>query len=418
MTPLTSLVRVGFATATATCVAACAAIAPQAAPTPTAAQSQTYHAMLATTPLKPGNGHDTMDADAARYENLRGTEFTRSARIARAGAVEELRHAPRADIGRTVVDTRLGAMTVDRFVGTFPLDGVVIVHRGRIVYERYPRMRANDAHQIYSVSKVIPALLVGELVEQGRVDPQQPIERYLPALSGTAWRGVLVQNILDMASGMDETGLADESWEATFWRSQFVATAPSPYALIAGMRRSTAVPQGTDFEYATRNTFVLAWLLEEVWQQPFSRIVSERLWQRIGAEHDAFMGISPHGAPHTEFMMTVRDLARVGLLYLRSPALLERIQRDGRPQLLQGIERELNERGFDHEPVHHNGWQWDAVFADGTLFKAGYGGQGLLVAPREQVVVAFVGSWPAMDRQEYSRFQWIARQLIRRGVFR
>ena len=60
----------------------------------------------------------------------------------------------------------------------------------------------------------------------------------------------------------------------------------------------------------------------------------------------------------------------------------------------------------------------DAVFADGSLFKAGYGGQGLLVSPRHHLVVAFVSSWPAMDRQDYNRFQWIARQLIHAGAFR
>ena len=416
-------------------LAACADVEPMQSTSPTWQQTLDMHRELSAAPLRPGNGHDTWDAEAFRYENLHGTEFTPGARIARGGAVTKLPYALRSDIGRTIVQTRLGQMSVDRFVDTFPMDGVLMIHRGRIVYERYPRMRDTDTHQIYSVSKIIPALLIAELVDQGRVDPRQPIETYIPALAATEWRGVLVQNILDMATGMEETGLEDPSWEAQFWESQFNRLSPSPYDLVAHMRRDAKVPQGTDFQYATRNTFVLAWLLEAVWQQPFASIVSQRLWRHIGAEHDAFMGVSPGGAPHTEFAMTLRDLGRVGLLYVPddnrgpnearvsqglrvSPRMLERMQRDGRPELLRGLERDLNERGFDHEPVHHNGWQWDAVFADGSLFKAGYGGQGLLVSPRHHLVVAFVSSWPAMDRQDYNRFQWIARQLIHAGAFR
>ncbi|MGH8447227.1 MAG: serine hydrolase domain-containing protein, partial [Solimonas sp.] len=383
---------------------------------------------LKAAPLKPGSGHDTGNVEAFRYENLHATAFTPSARIARGGAVAVLPLALRPQIGRRVVRTRLGTMSVDAFVDAFPMDGVLMIHRGRIVYERYPRMRADDGHQLYSVSKVVIALLVAELVDLGRVDPQQPVERYIPPLAASEWAGVRVQNILDMASGMQKTGLQDEAWEAEFWASAYGQLPLSPHELIAGMRRAAAPPQGSRFAYATRNTFVLAWLLETLWQQPLAQIVSERLWQRIGAEHDAFMGLSPGGAPHTEFSTTLRDLGRVGLLYtpswhrvsvrpLVSAATLRRLRDEGRPQLLQGIERDLNERGFDREPVHHNGWQWDAVFADGTLFKAGYGGQGLLVSPAHDLVVAFVSSWPAMDRQDYNRFQGIARQLIRAGLF-
>ncbi|NKF23575.1 serine hydrolase domain-containing protein [Solimonas marina] len=409
---------------------ACAHVPPspmQAAPTDLATAHRQTEALNAAA-LLPGSGHDVHDVDAFRYEALHGPQFTPSARIARSAAVSALPYAPRAEIGRTRVQTRIGTMSVDQFVDRFPMDGVLMIQHGRIVYERYPKMRADDIHQLYSVSKIVVALLVAELVDDGRVDPALGIERYVPALAGTDWAGVSVQNILDMASGMQKTGLEDEAWETEFWASAYGLLPQSPYQLVAAMRRNPAIPQGSDFEYATRNTFVLAWLLESVWHAPLADIVSERLWRRIGAESDAYMGVSPGGAPHTEFSMTLRDLGRVGLLYtpswklvaqqpLVSAATLQRMQRDGRPQLLRGIERDENESGFHHEAVDHNGWQWDAVFADGTLWKSGYAGQGLLVAPAYDLVIAFVGSWPSMQQQNYNRFQWIARQLMHDGLF-
>lgn len=391
-------------------------------------QAQAYHSQRLASPYPPFSGAPQESPESFRYESLHSSEFITCARIARGGPVSDLPHALRNDIGTARVQTRLGERTVDDFVDEFPMDGVLMIHHGRIVYERYPQMGADDAHLIYSVSKIVPALLVAELVDRGRVEPRRPIETYIPALATSEWRGVLVRNILDMATGMEKTGLEDDAWEDEFWDSMMGRLPGSTYDFIARMRRDPRTPQGTDFQYATRNTFVLAWLAETVWQQPFAEIVSDRLWRRIGAEHDALMGISPAGAPHARLAMTLRDLGRLGLLYtpswkrtstrrLVSAATLHRMQKEGRPELLKGLEVELNERSFPGERIDHNGWQWDAVFPDGTLFKSGYGGQGLLISPRHDLVVAFFGSWPQTGRVEYNRFQWIARQLMNRGIF-
>lgn len=401
------------------------------APPYSAQQVLAFHAELAAAALWPGSGHRTDDAEAFRFENLNSPRFIPGALIARGGPVAALPYRWRDDIEQAEVDTRDGRMTVDAFVHHFPLDGVLIIHRGAIVYESYPRMRADDTHLIYSVSKTIPALLVARLAEQGAVDPQQPIDRYIPALAASGWRGVLVQNILDMASGIERTGLDDERWEDELWDTLLARPGAAPvstYDFIAQQRADPAKPQGTDFDYSTKNTFVLAWLVESVTGKPFATVVAEELWQKIGAEQNAHMGVSPLGAPHARFAMTLRDLGRYGLLYtpswrtvtrepLVSAATLQRMQREGRPYLLKGHEAELNRVAFAGEPVSHNGWQWDAVFADGTLFKSGFAGQGLLISPAHDLVVAFYGSWPAMDRQQYNRFQWLARQLIQRGYF-
>ncbi|NKF23574.1 serine hydrolase domain-containing protein [Solimonas marina] len=401
---------------------------PTPTPTPTPAQVQAWHALREASPYLPFSGAASEDAEEFRYESLHSGEFLTSARIARGGPVAALPYALRPEIGAARVQTRLGAMTVDQFVERFPMDGVLILHHGRIVYERYPKMRADDAHLTYSVSKVIPALLVAELVDLGRVDPRLGIEHYIPRLAHSQWAGVTVQNILDMASGMQKTGLEDDAWEDEFWASMMGRLPGSTYDYVAAMQRNPEIPQGTDFEYGTQNSFVLAWLVETMWKRPFADVVSDRLWTRIGAEHDALVGVSPDGAPHPRIAMTLRDLGRVGLLYtpswrmvsrtrLVSKAALHRTQFEGRPALLKGIEVDLNERSFPGSRIDHNGWQWDAVFGDGTMWKSGFGGQGLMVSPQHDLVVAFFGSWPATGRPDYNRFQWLARQLVERGYF-
>src|SRR5258708_38738804 len=71
-----------------------------------------------------------------------------------------------------------------------------------------------------------------------------------------------------------------------------------------------------------------------------------------------------------------------------SQNLLQKIQ-GGRPELYvdSAVGKEMAAL-FGEQP-HHNSYQWDAVFADGDFYKAGYGGQGLYISPSRDLVIAW-----------------------------
>lgn len=79
--------------------------------------------------------------------------------------------------------------------------GIVILRKGRVVFEEYPRMEAYETPIFWSVSKLFPGLLVRILEERGELDVSLPIEVYLKRLSTSGFAGVTVRNLLDMASG-------------------------------------------------------------------------------------------------------------------------------------------------------------------------------------------------------------------------
>jgi hypothetical protein len=81
--------------------------------------------------------------------------------------------------------------------------GIVILHKGRVVFEEYPRMETYETPIFWSVSKLFPGLLVRILEERGELDVSLPIEVYLKRLSTSAFAGVTGRNLLDMASGLD-----------------------------------------------------------------------------------------------------------------------------------------------------------------------------------------------------------------------
>ena len=106
----------------------------------------------------------------AAYTFLRMEEFFPHAVIHRAGAASALPEALRPELGAVEATATTGRMSLDALVERGPVAGWVVVHRGEVVYERYPRMRPFDRHICWSVTKTFPAALVAMLEAEGRVD--------------------------------------------------------------------------------------------------------------------------------------------------------------------------------------------------------------------------------------------------------
>lgn len=365
------------------------------------------------------------DPDLSRFAYLNTPQFFTHAIIRRTGPISELESAPDPSIGKVKVKTHAGEMSFDEWTQNH-LDGAIVVLDGKVVYEKYPRMRPDDKHIWWSVSKTIAGTLVGILEEQGLVDVDKPIETYIPQLASSDWKGTPVIDILDMASGM--TGLeADdpeaytdpESPYALFEASLGVQastpnTMASTYDYIASLKRQK--PSGQKAEYTSVNTFVLAWLVEEVTGKPYAEVVSAIFWRNIGAESDALVAISPAGASgaHGYINSTLRDLARYGMLYTPSwdkvtekevipGTLIKRIQQDGRSEIYKDSLSETIWDGYTGEPCLFQTRQFDFVTADGDFAKSGYHGQTLYISPGRDLVVASFATTEKYDTFKFAR---------------
>lgn len=379
--------------------------------------------------------------DLTRYVYLHMPEFFTHAVIHRAGPAARLESATEAEVGRVQARPRPPEekVSLDTYIrSSRAVDAFIVVHKGKVVYERYERMREFDQHLFWSVSKVAVSTLLAGLEDEGLVDASKPVEAYIPELAKSDWKGTSVIDILDMASGM--TGLeSDDPMAYTDPESPYglfegsLGTMPrtpktkaSTYDYVATLKRQK--PSGKSFEYSSVNTFVLSWVVENVSRQPYAEALSERIWRRIGAEADALLVVSPVGAPasHGCVSGTLRDLARFGLLFtpswkvvtdkrVVSAAYLKKIQEGGRPGIYDGAN--MGKRIIEvlrPERPRHNTYQWDFVLGDGDFFKGGFGGQGLYVSPSRDLVVAFFSSGPDKGLGNPVVF---ARALARSGLF-
>ncbi|EJC75009.1 penicillin-binding protein, beta-lactamase class C [Rhizobium leguminosarum bv. trifolii WSM2012] len=93
--------------------------------------------------------------------------------------------------------------TIGSFLETNYTDGLLILHGGKIVAERYLNsMTPQTQHLSQSVAKSVVGTVAGILIGRGVVDPSATLTHYLPELEATAYRGATVQHVLDMTSGV------------------------------------------------------------------------------------------------------------------------------------------------------------------------------------------------------------------------
>lgn len=369
--------------------------------------------------------------DQNLYYFLHWEEFVPHNLVRRAGPVKKLIAAPSGRIGAVTAESSLGVMTLDGLIADprSRIQGFIVLHQGKILYERYPGMREDDHHLWFSTSKSIAGLLVGLLEADGRIDVDKPIDYYLPEIASTFWRGIRVIDILDMASGLDlveneESRTDPSSSVGQFFRIELGDTSnlgqlTSNQILYSVGDKS---PPGEVFEYSSLNTKMLGLLVERVSGKRLADFLSDRVWSKIGAEGDAQVGVNIDGGAAIYGMISsrLRDKARYGMLYTPSwkavseervipQSLIDKIQTGCRPDI---YERAAKASGtYDPDADRRcNSRQWDAVWEDGDMYKGGARGQGIYVSPERDLVVAWFSTTSETGWMNYGRA--IAKMIV------
>ncbi|WP_164066720.1 serine hydrolase, partial [Serratia marcescens] len=74
---------------------------------------------------------------------------------------------------------------------------ICVLHRGRVVFERYfGALKAHKPHIAMSVTKSFVGVLAGMLVADGAIDPAAPVTRYVPELAASAFGDATVRQVM------------------------------------------------------------------------------------------------------------------------------------------------------------------------------------------------------------------------------
>ena len=306
------------------------------------------------------------------------------------------------DLGKVKATTMDGrAITFGDALDLTYADGVVVLHRGRLVFERYSgALQPHKQHIAMSVTKSFTGTLAGMLVAEGKIDPAAPVTKYVPELAKSGFGDATVNQVMDMITGIKYTEVYTDP-DSDVWamrRANGMAPPLPGVPQLSLLEYLTTMPKlgahGEVFTYRTVNTDVLAWIMRRASGQSLSELLSTRIWQPMGAEEDAHytvdrLGIESGGGG---LNTTTRDLARFG------EVMRNRGQFNGRQIVPTSVVDDIA-RGADPKKFapagyatlpgwsYRNQW-WVSHNEDGVYMARGIHGQSIYVNPRSEVVIA------------------------------
>lgn len=350
------------------------------------------------------------------------------------GAPVALPTALRKDID-AITFTPLGAkepMNWAQSLAATYTDGIVVLHRGRIVYERYFGVLKDDGqHGAMSVTKSVVGTLGAMLVAEGKLDAGKQVAEYVPELAKSAFGNATVRQVLDMTTGLKfSEDYADP--KAEVWaHAQAGSPLPKPKD-YTGPRSyyeflQTVQPEGKHgdgFGYKTVNSDVLGWVIARATGRNVAQLLSERIWRRLGAEQDAYFTVDSIGTPFAGGGLNtgLRDLARFG----------EMLRNDGRfngQQIVPKAAVDDIRLGGDKAAFVKGGYpllqgwsyrdMWWVTHNDhGAYMARGVHGQRIYIDPKAQMVIVRYASHPvagnaANDPVTLPAFDALGRHLLR-----
>ena len=310
-------------------------------------------------------------------------------------------------------------------------DGVIVLHHGRVVYERYDGcLTEHTLHGAMSVTKSITGLLGEILVAEGRLDDTALVAALVPELRDSAFGDATLRQVMDMTTALDYSeDYADP--DAEVWT---YAAAGSPLPKPAGysgprsyfeylqtVRRKGR--HGDAFGYKTVNADALGWIIARATGTSVAELLSQRIWRRIGAEREAYYTVDSTGTPFAGggFNATLRDLARLGQLMLSNGQLdgeqvvpvdaIARIRHGGDP-------RSFAKAGYALlAGWRYAGMWWVSGDDHGSYAARGVHGQTIWIDPRADVVIVRFASHPlaanaASDPTSLPAYRAVAEHLI------
>jgi CubicO group peptidase (beta-lactamase class C family) len=283
------------------------------------------------------------------------------------------------DLGNVAFMHEHAEWTINQYIETQKVAGIIVVRNGEILYERYALGNTEESRWVsYSVAKSVTSMLIGAAIQDGYIESvDEMITDYVPRLKGTPYDQSSIRNVLQMSSGVEwNEDYADPEADinVTPWET---------LAIYDYLKRKPRVAEpGEVFGYNTAETNLVGNVLRSAVGNNLATYLSEKIWKPFGMEYDAYWALTEPGGG--EFggcciNATLRDYARIGLFALNNGVLP-----DGRKVLPDNWMQESTTPSKGYEGYGYLWWlRGGGVYAASGIF-----GQRIQIYPADKVVIA------------------------------
>ena len=274
---------------------------------------------------------------------------------------------------------------------------LVVVKDGAIVFEDYYKgTKPNDLRISWSMSKSFVSALTGLALANGDIESlDDPVTKYAPSLKGSAYDGVSLRNVMNMASGIkfNEDYLDPKS---DINKMGTVLGLGGSLDKFTAKQKNIARPAGENWQYCSIDTHVISMVLRAATGQSLQDYFVENLWSKIGASADAAYSTDSKGNAFALGGLNVRtrDYALFGELFRNGGKRgdVQIIPEDwvkistthSAPPAADGGHNETEDGasfGYGYQ------W-WIPPNADGEYYAVGVYGQYIYVNPKAGIVIA------------------------------
>lgn len=313
-------------------------------------------------------------------------------------------------------------------------DGITILHKGKIVYERYfGCLEETGKHIAMSVTKSITGTLASILIAEGKLDAEATVSSIIPELKDSGFGDATVQQVMDMTTGIDYNEQYADS-NSDVWK---YAAAINPYSRLSGYKDPIgifnylktirkAARHGDSFTYRTVNADLIGWIISRITDKTAAQLLSDRIWSKIGMEQAAYYQVDALGIPNSGggLNLGLRDMARFGQLMLNKGKwhgkqiipleAVENIMKGGNQEVFNMPDRPLLKNWS-----YHNLW-WHTENQHHAYLARGIHGQAIYINPMAEMVLVRFASHPIAsnsrnDNISLPSYQAVANYLIHKN---
>lgn len=268
----------------------------------------------------------------------------------------------------------------------------IVVQDGKILNETYYQGTQRDDKRIsWSMAKSFMSGLYGKALEEGHIKSlDDTVETYVPKAVGSAYKGVTLRNVLNMASGVkfNEDYMDPKSDINKMGRVLGLGQSMDKFAV--GLTERQSEP-GTAWQYVSIDTHVAAMALRAATGKSLHALFNETYGNNIGYAHAPYYLTDGKDVAFAlgGLNMRTRDYAKFGQLFLQGGIWNgeQVIPKDWVAASTQNSAPGMPQGGVGY------GYQWWVPMPQegqhkGDYFAVGIYGQYIYVSPRANLVIA------------------------------
>lgn len=279
------------------------------------------------------------------------------------------------------------------FLNNTDTSSLLVLHQGKRVYEKYWLSGGVDVNWLsMSVAKSFISTAIGIAIDEELIaSVNDPVNKYIGGLDGSAYAQVTIKDVLQMSSGANWNEDYNDPESDVLRMGKIMAVGGSLNEFVRKIK-ADKIP-GSFHHYNSADTQVLGELLISATGRSIADYMQEKIWHPLGMNNEGYWMVDDNGVEMAfgGLNATARDYAKLGEMYrnkgvfqgrrIVSRRWVEAATQANEPHLLPG------NNPFSSSPLGYGYQWWVPEGSSGEYLAIGVYNQFIYIDPSKDLVI-------------------------------